>query len=91
MYSYFFHKKIIISASVICGWLTANFGEAGFVLTVPPQNYFCGVSKDIHTPMNIDFYNSDKQKVEQWRGVFRLFGFVAFRDGVKIIAERFQM
>ncbi|WP_032113979.1 hypothetical protein [Candidatus Paracaedibacter symbiosus] len=67
LYPYFFHKKTMISASVICEWLTATFGEAGFVLTVPPQNYLCGAKKDIHTPTDIDFYNFNKHKVEQWR------------------------
>ncbi|MBW8308928.1 MAG: hypothetical protein K0M45_04740 [Candidatus Paracaedibacteraceae bacterium] len=70
LYPYFFHKKTIISASVICEQLTATFGEAGFVLTVPVQNYVCGDKKDIHTPTDIDFYQQDK--VEQWRKTLSL-------------------
>lgn len=55
-YPYFFHKKTIISASVICENLTATFGNAGFVLTVPSQNYLFGSNVDIHTPTDKDFY-----------------------------------
>lgn len=55
-YPYFFHKKTIISASVICENLTATFGNAGFVLTVPPENFLYGSDMDIHTPTDKDFY-----------------------------------
>ncbi|RZI45204.1 hypothetical protein [Candidatus Finniella inopinata] len=55
-YPYFFHKKTIVSASVISQNLTATFGNAGFVLRAPAENYiFCG-KEDIHSPTDKDFY-----------------------------------
>jgi len=57
LYFYFFHKKTVISASVVSEALTATFGRIGIILDVPTPNLlFCG-DQDIHTPTDKDFYN----------------------------------
>lgn len=67
-YPYFFHKKTLISASVISNNLTATFGNAGFILKVPVLNYlFCG-KEDIHTPTDKDFYKKESLIHESFPG-----------------------
>jgi len=55
-YPYFFGKKSIIAASVVSENLTATFGNAGFILTAPAENYIICGKEDIHTPTDQDFY-----------------------------------
>ncbi len=55
-YPYFFHKKTVISASIVNAFNTATFGDSGFILTVPSQNYLGCSTVDMHTPTDRDFY-----------------------------------
>ncbi len=55
-YPYFFHKKTVISASVISETLTATFGRMGFILNVPTPNFIFSATTDAHTPVDSYFY-----------------------------------
>ena len=55
-YPYFFHKKTVISASIVNAFNTATFGDSGFILTVPADNYLGCSTVDMHTPTDRDFY-----------------------------------
>ena len=55
-YPYFFHKKTVISASIINPFNTATFGYSGFILSVPQDNYLACSEVDMHTPTDKDFY-----------------------------------
>jgi hypothetical protein len=67
-YPYFFHKKTIISASVISENLTASFGNVGFILTVPPENLIMSSTEDIHAPVDDYFYETLKSQVHSSKG-----------------------
>ena len=56
-YPYFFHKKTVISASIVNAFNTATFGYSGFILSVPKENYLACSEVDMHTPTDRDFYS----------------------------------
>lgn len=55
-YPYFFHKKTIVSASVISDTLTATYGNVGFILGAPPENLIVCGPQDIYSPVDSYFY-----------------------------------
>ena len=53
---YFFHKKTVVSASVISQNLTAMFGNMGFGLGVPLPNFVASAPSDMGAPVDFHFY-----------------------------------
>jgi len=56
-YPYFFHKKTVVSASVVSHLNTATFGDSGLILKVPRENLLACSTVDMHTPTDRDFYS----------------------------------